>query len=87
MIHAQVDGICFDLDNSNLGTWDALEMMADMQDGEPLAAVRFARLLFGEKQLAEIKKQLPDNSIATMAAFINNAIKAAAETVGEEPKN
>lgn len=87
MIHAQYNGIDFDLDASRLGTWDALELMTDAQDGDFTAMVRFARMLFGKEQFDAIKAQLASNDAMTVLDFINGAIKAAAAAKGENPKN
>ena len=87
MIHARYAGIDFDLDASTFGTWDTTEQLADAQDGDVLAMVRFARSIFGKEQFDAIKGLLPDNNIGTVLDFINGAIQAAAKAQGEEPKN
>ena len=86
-IHAQYNGIEFDLNNDKLGTWDAFEMMTDAQDGDFTAAVRFARLLFGKEQFKRIKAQINSDDALVVLDFINGAIKAAAAAKGENPKN
>lgn len=86
-IHAQYQGIDFDLETATLGTWDTLELMADAQNGDMLSMVRFARVVFGKEQFDTIKAQLPNNDIPTVLDFINGAIQAAAAAKGESPKN
>ena len=86
-IHAEYNGIEFDFDNSALDTWDAFELLADVEDGNVLAAVKLARLVFGKEQLQRIKGELHSEKAVDMLTFVNGAIMAAAEKKGETPKN
>lgn len=89
-IHATYNGIGFDVDEDALSSWDALEAITDMQAGGTeavSAAVRFSRILFGRDQFAAIKRQLPDNTLQTVMAFLSGAMEALAQAKGENPKN
>ena len=86
-IHASFQGIDFDLNTDGLDSWDALELVADAQSGKPAAVVQLVRLLFGQEQFARIKKQLPDNAVPTVVAFVTGALEAASAAKGENPKN
>lgn len=86
-IHAQYQGIEFDLNNDAMSDFNTLEQFYDAQAGDLLAVVGMAHSLFGKEQFGSIKNALPDTRLMTVLNWMNGAVRAAAEAVGESAKN
>lgn len=91
MICIEVMGIPCEFNEDALDDFDMLEHMEAMENGNATALVSFARGIFGEEQLSNIKSQLKGDDgichLATMTEFIGEAMNEAAKSKRAELKN
>lgn len=87
VICVEVDGIPVRVERAALGNdLETLELLADVDDGNVLAAVRLMRHIFGEEQYRAIKSSLARDGRVTIedaGAFL----QAFFEAVGDTAKN
>ena len=87
MIHAQCQGVEFDLDEAALSDFRTLGLFSRMQAKDPTALWEYAVKVFGQEQLETILDQLPKTDVMSVINFMNGAVVAAAAAKGENPKN
>ena len=91
MIDITVQGIPCEFNDNALDDFEMLEKMALMEQGSITALVDFAKGIFGEEQLCNIKDSLRDDGgicrLTAMSGFINQAIVEASKAKRVEPKN
>ena len=91
MIDIEVMCIPCEFNEAALDDFDMLEKLNDMESGNLTAMVAFARGIFGEEQLENIKSKLKGDDgichLTDMAMFINKAMTEAAKAKKAEPKN
>lgn len=91
MISVNVRGFECEFNDCALDDFEMLEKLEQMENGNAIAVVPFARGVFGDKQLAAIKEHLRgDNGVcklSDMSDFIGEALQLAAKTKSCESKN
>lgn len=91
MIEIEVRGIPCVFNDTVLDDFETLELLVDMERGDVSAMVGFARRIFGEEQLDNVKSQLRGEDgvcrLTTMFPFIRECIDAAAKAKKSEAKN
>lgn len=91
MIDIEVRGIPCVFNDGALDDFEMLELLASMEAGNVTALVGFAKGVFGDEQLDNIKSQLrgPDGvcRLTDMNDFISEAMQAAAGAKKADPKN
>lgn len=91
MIDITVQGIPCEFNETALDDFDMLENLASMEQGNITALVAFAKGIFGEEQLENIKKSIRRDDgvchLSDMNNFIGQAMAEAARVKKAEPKN
>lgn len=91
MIDIEVRGIPCLFNETALDDFEMLEKMEAMENGNVTAMVSFARGIFGQEQLDNIKTQLRDENgicrLSDMSDFIGECIEAASKANKVEAKN
>lgn len=91
MIEIEVRGIPCVFNDEALNDFEMLETLAKMQEGDIVAIVAFAKGIFGEEQLDNVKSQLRGDdgkvSLVDMNGFINESIMEAARAKKADAKN
>lgn len=90
MVEIEVNGIPCLFNEEALDDFDVLEHLAKLENGNLIALVPFARALFGDEQLDNIKSQLRDESgickRSAMEQFVTEALNQASKAKKVEPK-
>lgn len=89
-ISVTVQGIPVVVDPSQIGSFEFLEWLYDLQNGDPTPLVPMARTMFGREQFANIKRTLKKEGrgdVENVSRFVVEAITAAAEAKGADAKN
>lgn len=90
MIDIEVKGIPCVFNDDALNDFDMLEHLAALKQGDITELVPFAKGIFGEEQLENIKSQLRDDlgicRLTDMDEFINEAMQTAASARKADPK-
>lgn len=91
MIDINVQGVPCVFNDQALDDFDMLENLAAMEQGNITAMVSFAKGIFGEEQLANIKDSIRREDgichLTDMSAFISESVVAASKAKRVEPKN
>lgn len=91
MLDICVQGIPCVFNDTALDDFDMLEKLEQMEQGNITALVGFAKGIFGEEQLGNIKDQLRGDDgvchLSDMNGFISQCIVAASEAKKAEAKN
>lgn len=91
MIDIEVRGIPCVFNDDALDDFEMLEKIEQMESGNVTALVSFAKGIFGEEQLDNIKSQLRGEDgicrLTTMNAFVSECMNAVAKAKRAEAKN
>lgn len=91
MIDIEVRGIPCVFNDGALDDFEMLEKLEQMERGNVTAMVSFARGIFGEEQLDNIKTQLRGEDgicrLSDMSEFVGECMQAASDAKRVEPKN
>lgn len=91
MIDIEVRGIPCLFNENALDDFEMLEKLEQMESGNIIAMVSFARGIFGEEQLENIKTQLRGDDgvcrLSDVSDFIGECMQAAAEARRVDLKN
>lgn len=91
MINIEVRGIPCVFNDDAMDDFDMLEYMERMTNGDVIALVPFAKGVFGEEQMANIKDSLRGESgvckLSDMSAFVNECVQEAANVKRASAKN
>lgn len=91
MINIEVRGIPCVFNEDALDDFEMLEKLEQMENGNVTAMVGFARGVFGEEQLDNIKTQLKGSDgicrLSDMSDFIGECMQAASDANKVELKN
>lgn len=91
MIDIEVRGIPCLFNDEALDDFEMLEKLEAMERGNVTAMVAFARGLFGDEQLDNIKTQLRGEDgvcrLSEISEFIGECLEAAARRKKADPKN
>lgn len=90
MVNIEVRGIPCVFNDGALDDFEMLEKLEQMENGNVTAMVGFARGIFGEEQLDNIKSQLRGDDgicrLSDVGEFIGECMQAASEAKRVEPK-
>lgn len=91
MIDITVQGVPCVFNDQALDDFDMLENLAAMEQGNIIAMVAFAKGIFGDEQLENIKDSIRREDgichLTDMSAFISESVVAASKAKRVEPKN
>lgn len=91
MIDIEVRGIPCVFNDGALDDFEMLEKLEQMDNGNIIAMVSFARGIFGEEQLENIKSKLRGEDgvckLSDMSDFVGECMQAASAAKRVEPKN
>lgn len=91
MINIEVRGIPCAFNDDALDDFEMLEKLEQMENGNIVAMVSFAKGIFGEEQLDNIKTQLRGDDgvcrLSDVSEFIGEAMQAASNAKRVELKN
>ena len=83
MIAKLKDGFEIQIDDNSLNSWDLLEVLSDIDEGENGLIVKAARLLLGKNGLNELKEHLRNDKGKVPADVMVQAIAELMESANE----
>lgn len=83
MIAKLKDGFEIQIDDNSLNSWDLLEVLSDIDEGETGLIVKAARLLLGKNGVNELKEHLRNDKGKVPANVMVQAIAELMESANE----
>lgn len=83
MIAKLKDGFEIQIDDNSLNSWDLLEVLSDIDEGESGLIVKAARLLLGKNGVNELKEHLRNDKGKVPADVMVQAIAELMESANE----
>lgn len=83
MIAKLKDGFEIQIDDNSLNSWDLLEVLSDIDEGETGLIVKAARLLLGKNGVNELKEHLRNDKGKVPADVMVQAIAELMESANE----